>query len=281
MDTQLPLREKLVSSINMPKELEKSTNQPAKQVEGSPPVVENSNLPRMTEAAVQPRRIGGKILRMKEDPFPESKGRGKNRMSPVKIDAEALEITSEREYPEQKEKRHKQENKKKTGSSSLSKQKSEAYLRLHLRVENGKMSIVDAHTVEGPLVMQSEIEGNLAYEATLGSKQIAVGSVADVGVNRSFPNPQGIPGQQGHYFIELPSYQFNIRLPRNDLSPSTLPKVGISLYRVKSTIGKRIEEERPLLAQFKNELREVARLEGIPVKKLSKPIQTEINKLFS
>jgi hypothetical protein len=58
------------------------------------------------------------------------------------------------------------------------------------------------------------------------------------------------------------------------------PIVGISLYRVKSTIGKRIEGERPLLAQFKNELREVARLEGIPVKKLPKTIQTEINKLF-
>jgi hypothetical protein len=160
------------------------------------------------------------------------------------------------------------------------KQKSpEAYLRLRLHVENSELSVVEARKVDGPLIMPDTIDGNLAYEVTVGSNRIAAGSIADVGVNRSFPNPQGVPGQEGHFFVELPSYEFNVRIPRENLSPSTLPKAEVAIYRVKSPVKQSIGDK-PLRSQFSNELREVARLKGIPVKKLSKPSQSEINRLF-
>jgi hypothetical protein len=160
----------------------------------------------------------------------------------------------------------------------LKQKNTEAYLRLRLRVENSEISIVEAHKVDGPLIMPDTIDGNLAYEVTVGSNRIAVGSIADVGVNRSFPNPQ-VPGQEGHFFVELPSYEFNVRIPREALSPSTLPKAEIALYRVKAPISQAIGDK-PLPSQFSNELREVARLKGIPVKKLPTPSQSEINELF-
>jgi hypothetical protein len=160
------------------------------------------------------------------------------------------------------------------------KQKPEAYLRLRLHVENSKISIVEARKVEGPLAMPDKIDGNLAYEVTVGSNRIAAGPIADVGVNRSFPNPQAVPGQEGHFFVELPSYEFNVRIPRESLSPSTLPKAEIAIYRVKTPVSQSIGGDKPLRSQFAGELREVARLKGIPVKKLPKSTQSEINRLF-
>ncbi len=161
----------------------------------------------------------------------------------------------------------------------MKKQKPNAYLRLRLRVENSEISIVEARKVEGPLTMPYKIDGNLAYEVTVGSNKIAAGSIADVGVNRSFPNPQAPPGQEGHFFVELPSYEFNVRIPRESLSPSTLPNAEIAVYRVKTPVSQSIGDE-PLRSQFADELREVARLKGIPVKKLPKSIQSEIKRLF-
>ena len=155
----------------------------------------------------------------------------------------------------------------------------EAYLRLRLRVENSEISVVEAHKVDGPLIMPDTIDGNLAYEVTVGSNRIAAGSITDVGVNRSFPNPQGVSGQEGHFFVELPSYEFNVRIPRDDLSPSTLPKAEVAIYRVKAPLNQSISDK-PLRSQFSSELREVARLKGIPVKKLPKRSQSEINQLF-
>jgi hypothetical protein len=129
--------------------------------------------------------------------------------------------------------------------------------------------------------MPDKIDGNLAYEVTVGSKRrIAAGSIADVGVNRSFPNPQAVPGQEGHFFVELPSYEFNVRIPRESLSPSTLPRAEIAIYRVKTPVSESIGVDKPLRSQFASELREVARLKGIPVKKLPRSIQSEINRLF-
>jgi hypothetical protein len=159
------------------------------------------------------------------------------------------------------------------------KQKPEAYLRLRLRVENSKISIVEARKVEGPLTMPDKLDGDLAYEVTVGSNRIAAGSIADVGVNRSFPNPQAAPGQEGHFFVELPSYEFNVRIPRESLSPSTLPKAEIAIYRVKTPVSQSIGDK-PLRSQFAGELREVARLKGITVNKLPESIQSEINRLF-
>ena len=141
------------------------------------------------------------------------------------------------------------------------------------------MSLIQAHKVDGPLIIEDRIDGNLAYEVILSSKRIALGSIMDVGVLRSFPNPYGVPGQEGHFFVELPSYEFDVRIPAKDLSISLLPNVEIRLYEVKTPISK-IIDEKSLGDQFRNELNEVSRLKGINIKTLSQRSQTEIYNLF-
>ncbi|HXV88846.1 MAG TPA: hypothetical protein VD710_07120 [Nitrososphaeraceae archaeon] len=158
-------------------------------------------------------------------------------------------------------------------------QKGGAYLRLTLHVEDGKMTLIDVHKLDGPLIIEDRIDGEYAYEVTLSTRRIASGSIMDVGVNRSFPNPYGVPGQEGHFIVELPSYEFDVDIPAKDLSISLLPKVEIGLYEVKSHINK-IIGEKSFTHQYKNKLHEVSRLKGIDITGLSQRSQTEIYELF-
>jgi hypothetical protein len=101
MDTQLSLRKKLVIVLDMSKK--QSIDRPTKQVEGAPPIIENTKLPKMTEkrAAPRPKSIRGKILRMPIDPTPDKGGR--NRMDPVPTKLTTIIEATNHEYPPQEE----------------------------------------------------------------------------------------------------------------------------------------------------------------------------------
>ncbi len=112
MGTQLSLRQKLVIVLVMPGK-ESNDRRPTKQVEGTPPpVVENTKLPKMTEkqAAIRPKRIRGKILRMPIDPTPDKGGR--NRMHPMPAKLTIVEAI-DHEYSPQEEKKESKGRKKK------------------------------------------------------------------------------------------------------------------------------------------------------------------------
>ena len=60
-------------------------------------------------------------------------------------------------------------------------------MRLRLRVtESGRLRVVGAKAVEGPLV-DPKVVGGLAYEVTLAGQRLAAGGIPDVGERRSFP----------------------------------------------------------------------------------------------
>lgn len=114
MDTQLPLRQELVIIVLDMPEKESNGRRPTKQVEGAPPIVENTKLPKMTDkrAATRPKRIRGKILRMPTNPT-QKKG-GRNRMHPMPTKLTIIEAT-DHEYSPQEEK--KEEGKRRRKSS--------------------------------------------------------------------------------------------------------------------------------------------------------------------
>jgi len=257
---------------------EQTKQRPLKQSSDEYPVIENPTLEKMDkDLDLPPTRIGGKILKMPIDPQPP-RGQGKKVMDPFPDRTqEKIDTTNETdiEYPPQKELRKVQ----KKVQKKTPRQKDEGYLRLRLLVQNGVMSVVEAHKVDGPLIMEDRIDSTLVYEAVVSSKRIATEAITDVGYNRSYPNPEGVPGQEGHLFVETPSYELYARLPVRDLSSSLLPKLEIALYRVKSPIENTMGEK-SLAAKFGNELREVARLKGISIKELPQASQKEIRNVF-
>lgn len=251
---------------------ERLENRHLRQNSDEPPVIENPTLEKMDEALERPKRVKAKKHKMAIDP--PARIRGKNLMKPIPTNIQKDADTHQGpdfQYPPQEEFRK--------GSEKPSRQKIEGYLRLRLLVQDGNISLTEVHKVNGPLVIEDKIDSSLVYEVLVSSKRVAIGSITDVGFNRSFPNPKDVAGQEGHLFVEVPSYEFYARLPAKHLSFSALPKVEIAVYRMKSPIEKAIGEK-SLALDFGNELREVARLKGINIKTLSKRSQSKIHKLL-
>jgi hypothetical protein len=217
---------------------------------GADPIVDDAGKPRMEQKPPRPRRIAGKTLLMADDPpeptrktgrmdpLPKQAGRPKRQRLPLD---EQVAPRGPRRPPAD----------------------AERYLRIRLHLEDDELSIQHIKEVEGPLVAHEDLHGALVYEVTVGGERVASASVPDAGVNRSFPPPEPMPGQAGHFFVPAPSHDILVRVPSDAVSLRALPRVEIALYRVKEGPLPRTEDAQPLAQRFNRELREVARLRGI------------------
>ncbi len=228
------------------------------------PVVEDPNLPAMTDKPGRPRRIGGKLLHMPEEPSPP--GGKANRMKPVPK-KQPKPRGRRGELPDQVE--------KKPAAARAAAAEGDAYVRMRVRVEDGEMSVQSMKTVEGPLIAHEDLHGDLAYEVTVGKKRVASAAVPDAGVNRSFPHPDPAPGQEGHHETPTAAHEFVARVPREAISLSSLPRTNVTLFRVKEGPLPRVEGPARLAQHFDKELREVAELRGIRLETLPKSVQAE------
>lgn len=238
--------------------------------ESAKPVVTDARLGRMKDGAVRPRRISGKILNMDATPKPD--GGGKGRMAPFDPEASARQP---RDRGEQAEPRAP------TGAGA--KRGSEGYVRLRLRVHGGDVTVVGAKAVEGPLASR-RLAGPLLYEATLGSRRVAVGSVQDAGERRSFPHPKPeVPEMSGHHVAPVPSYEVLVRIPRGAVPVKSLPRLQVTLFRVKEPLPVDRAERlgpTPVAAQFTRELREVGCVRGIRPDRLESSVAAELRAAF-
>ena len=85
-------------------------------------------------------------------------------------------------------------------------------LRIHVD-EEGEASVVASHFVRSTLVQPSMLQGNYAYEVTEGENRLHLDSIPDVGVFRSFVNPDGPLEEHKHHMYELKSYDYDVRVP--------------------------------------------------------------------
>jgi hypothetical protein len=243
-------------------------NDTMKTGRGIQPVVDNPKLPLMTDTPPRPRRIEGKILRMAEEPKPDT-GKQK-RMSPFR---KAAAARAPKVRPDQKEA---------NVTRAESAQQPEGYVRLRLRVTDGEMAVVGAKAVEGPLV-EPKLQGALAYEMTVGQKRVAAGGIPDVGERRSFPDPQGKGEMSGHHVEKLKTYEVNVRVPKERVSAADLQRLEIALYRMKEELPEaRVDRlpAGPIGAQFGRQLREVGRMKGIRPDRLDEPVAQQVRKAF-
>lgn len=155
-------------------------------------------------------------------------------------------------------------------------EQAEGYVRLRLRLENGKLAVVGARRVEGPLAFDESLQGELVYEVRAGDRRIGIGSVPDAGEMRSFPPPEPREGQVGHHVVPLRATEFNVRVLADDLRAETLDGIAVDVYSVKA------QPERPRLsaqslgAQLEQETRLVARLDRIDTGRLDARVRDEL-----
>jgi hypothetical protein len=256
------------------KTLKKGRSKVQRQKNGAPPVIEDAKLPRMGEGDVLPIRIGRGMLLMPEEPKRDAGTR--NRMPPLRRAKSPAETRAPKGgYPDQEPPRPPRRTKSTSGASKKGKQ---GYVRLRVLVQNGELSVVGAKFVEGPLAPMNTLHPGLAYEVTLGSRRVAAGAVVDAGVWRSYPDPLGRPGLEGHHVTEVPNYEIALRVPAQEISMSALPKARITLYRWRGTGPAAPVQGRSLKAQLKGRVDTIATLRGIRLSRLSKQAQAELRR---
>lgn len=147
------------------------------------------------------------------------------------------------------------------------------YLRMRVQVEDRTLSVVDSWLVDSELVRPASLPGPYAYEVTRGDVLLHAESVPDVGEFRSFPAPGGEGEQRGHHRYPTTSYEFAARVPVAALTPAALSEIAVVLHRVKEPAPTRRLTEEPLGRQLARELREIGRVEGIPVEALPEQLR--------
>ncbi|MFL5959963.1 MAG: hypothetical protein ACJ75G_06855 [Gaiellaceae bacterium] len=149
----------------------------------------------------------------------------------------------------------------------------EQYVRLRVRVHRGRLSIVDSHLVDGPLGQATGFPAGNAYEVTVGDRLLHAGALPDLGVQRSFSNPEGPPEQRGHYISERSTYEFTARVPAEEVTPDTIGKIAVRLHRVKGEAGVDRIGDAPLAKQLAREMRPIAEVVGLPDSALPEAIE--------
>jgi hypothetical protein len=235
------------------------------QVKGGPPIIENAQLPRMGEAKLLEKSINGAPLYMTMRSHPST---GPNLMAPVPQHSLSQQGAGEKSayQPQQR---------KPTGQQPAA---SEGYIRLHMHVTNGQMSVVGAQLVPGPLLQPQILHHDHAYEVTVGSNQIAVESLPDLMERRSYPNPHAPSGQEGHNISQASSYDFIARIARNTLSLAQLPQMRIALYQVSEAAKHTPMVKQPLYTQFGQNIREVAQINGLRLEQLPVALQDTLRR---
>ena len=153
------------------------------------------------------------------------------------------------------------------------------YVRLTVRLENGQLSVTDAKQVPGPLAMPSSVVHGYAYEVLLDDQQVALGSIPDVGVRRSFAN-RDVPGPEGkHHFAKVPTIEFSVRIPKSYVSTRNLPKLNIVLHDVREAPD-RFTSLAPLQKQTGVNTVEVSRLAGIRLEQVSPTVRPALEQIL-
>jgi len=237
----------------------------SEQIKGGPPIVENAHLPRMGEAKLPEKTINGAVVHMTMGAHPAS---GANLMAPV----------PQHQIPQQGAggKQTYQPQQRKPGDQQQA--SNEGYIRLHVHVANGQMSVIGAQAVAGPLVQPQTLQHDHAYEVTVGANRVAAESIPDLTERRSYPNPHAGPGQEGHNITHASSYDFIVRIPRKALSMAQLPQLRIALYQVSDTAQHKSMGTQALGAQFGQQVKEVAQLNGLRVEQLPAHVQESLRK---
>ncbi|WP_157591826.1 hypothetical protein [Solirubrobacter soli] len=148
----------------------------------------------------------------------------------------------------------------------------EQYIRMRVRVREGELSIVDSHLVSGPLGQVTGFPAGNAYEVTLDDRLLHAGALPDLGLQRSFPNPEGPPEQHGHHFAERGVYDFMARVPAAEVTPETLDRIVVRLHRVKEATSAE-QLSAPMAVQFARQVRPVGELSGLPGSVLPEAIE--------
>lgn len=157
---------------------------------------------------------------------------------------------------------------------------SEGYIRLELHYDDGKLSVVGAKSVDGPLLNPAAVIEGYAYDVLIGERQVSLGSIPDVGGRRAFAN-RDVPGREGkHRFFPVAEFDFFVRIPYANFTAEDLPRLNIVLQKVRNAPG-RLTPGVAIARHAEVEAEEVARLSGVRLEATPEPVRAQLRDILN
>lgn len=141
---------------------------------------------------------------------------------------------------------------------------SEGYVRMRVLVQGDSLTVLDSHLVDGPLREGASFPGGFAYDVTVGEELLHAGPVPDLGVRRSFIDPDGPTDERFHHLTEATTNVFTVRVPAELVTPDRLRRIEVRLYRLKDEAVATRATREPVSRRFEQEVRVVAARTGLP-----------------
>jgi hypothetical protein len=110
----------------------------------------------------------------------------------------------------------------------------QSYLRVTFAVEGTALSVTDAAVVDGPLLEQPDLTGDIAYQVVLDRRRIASEAFPDPGEVRSIAPPDD--PDRGHHFSQRPNFEISVRIPLDAIGQEDLGRIEIELFRLRRAI---------------------------------------------
>ena len=150
-----------------------------------------------------------------------------------------------------------------------------SYVRLRLHNDGGTLSVVGAKEVSGPLTIPDYVSTGLIYEVLVENRRTGLGSLPAPNVRRAFTNFDQREAAFGHNETVLESYDFDVRVPKSELSADTLPRIAIQLHQVDAAPPTPLGRQ-ALRAQLGDAATPVATLTGINLDEIEPDARAEL-----
>lgn len=149
----------------------------------------------------------------------------------------------------------------------------EQYLRLRIRVRGDRLTVIDSHLVDGPLSQPTTFHATTAYDVTYQDRLLHAAAVPDLGMQRSFPNPDGPEEQRGHHLTPREVSEFSARVPADEVTAETIAGIRVRLHRVDEPTTVPHLAAAPLATQFAGRMTPTAELVGLPESALPEAVE--------
>ncbi|HOO53436.1 MAG TPA: M64 family metallopeptidase [Methanothrix sp.] len=166
-----------------------------------------------------------------------------------------------------------------TENAASSADTSAGYVRFKIHVENGKLSITGVKDIPGKLITPRTASPGHFYEVLIGDEPISLGFLPDIGVRRSYASSNELRVKLREHKSTQPSFDFFVRIPRAKVTEETLPKMAVTVHRVKKMPVK-LDRSIPFIKNPGIVSTEIGHLKGVKLNKLPKQVRPQLERIL-
>lgn len=107
------------------------------------------------------------------------------------------------------------------------------FLRVRMQLVDGsRLTVRAVRFVPDASIAEEPPRPGHVYEVVADGRTVTSGNLTDLGVRRSYGDPDAPPDRRGHLIIRDPDPEFTVRIPAGELSQAEAEQAEVRLYEL-------------------------------------------------